>query len=62
MRAREPRSLHRRQKIQLSEKLRDLIMLLLSVILGVTSPNITCPVKLFLITDYTCEITNMSFK
>lgn len=45
MKAHEPRGLYKRQKIQLSEKLRDLIMLC------VTSPNVTGPVKLFLITD-----------
>lgn len=56
MKAHEPRGLHKSWKIQLSEKLRDLIMLC------VTPPNITGPVKLFLITDDICEITNMCFK
>lgn len=41
-----------RQKSQLFEKLRDLIMLY------VTSPNITCLVVLLLITDDTHEINN----
>lgn len=52
MKTYEARSLAEREKSQLFEKLKDF------VVLCVTSPNITCPVILFLITDDTCEINN----